>query len=166
MSLCQHHVENATVPIKDFSLSPFSEGANPEINEKKKECYYTVCILRLYQISLQCNLLGSGASHGRSQAAIELQHGELVEQLLCRLDVVYQIQDRVGEEEEPSGGDSRVSYGTTTSSVGVRIFAHSMCSSSPLFQSHIMTHESKRDQIIVEMKAAEQNCNFSRSKSR
>jgi hypothetical protein len=32
----------------------------------------------------------------------------------------------------PSGGDARVSYGTTTSSVGVWILLHSICSASPL----------------------------------
>lgn len=32
-------------------------------------------------------LLGSGASHGGPQAAVELEHGELVEQLLGRLNV-------------------------------------------------------------------------------
>lgn len=32
----------------------------------------------------------------------------------------------------PAGGDAMVSYGTTTSSVGVWILLHSICSASPL----------------------------------
>jgi len=104
--------------------------------------------------------LGPSAAHGRPEPSVKLEHNELVQQLL-RLLEIYLTDTRSNQCSHavcknprsdpptttttlhltkikseraiiPSGGDARVSYGTTTSSVGVWILLHSICSASPL----------------------------------
>ena len=60
----------------------------------KEKFFYSFSVPENERTDLPCNLLGPGASHGRSQAAVELQHGQLVEQLLGRLNVcIYMDHD-------------------------------------------------------------------------
>lgn len=104
--------------------------------------------------------LGPSAAHGRPETSVKLEHNELVQQLLRLLEIYligtrsnqcshtvckrphrihpqpppHYTQTKIKSERAiiPSGGDARVSYGTTTSSVGVWILLHSICSASPL----------------------------------